>query len=99
MKTSLGVDIAEEVVHLVLLRAKGSRPELLAAASCPWSEENAGEEIASWLQSLIEEARVARPRLVVGVPASKCSIKTAELPPAKAAELVGEFLCFVIFSA
>ena len=87
MKTSLGVDITDEVARVVLLRAKGSRPELLAAASFHWSGETDREEIASQLQSLVEETGVARPRLVVGLPASGCSIKTAELPPAKAAEL------------
>ena len=88
MKTALGVQLEEKVARLVLVGLRGRHYELLGTARLSRGEGNDfAAELSLQLGSLLSEAGARLTYGAIGLPGSGCSIKTAELPPAKPAEL------------
>lgn len=83
-QTALGVDIGDDTIRVVVLRAAGRAYEVVAAGCRPVPPTEAPAEV---LAALLRELSVAPTRVAGALPASGCIIKTAELPPARPAEL------------
>lgn len=83
--TSIGVDIGDDAIHLVELRAAGSSFVVVKATAIALPEEDRSPEaFSAALASVLPRKRA---RVAVAIPAAACTFKTATLPPAKPAEL------------
>ena len=85
--TALGIDIGDDAIRIVALRATGADYAIVQAAYLPLAAENAEGEVTAQLTEFVREARVHGRRVACGLRASDCAVKTATLPPATPAEL------------
>ncbi|HEY3379701.1 MAG TPA: pilus assembly protein PilM [Armatimonadota bacterium] len=81
---ALGVDIGDDAIRLVALRARGTGYEVVDVQEIPLPEECSPDAMAQALSQLTDEART---RVAIALPASGCAFKTSLLPPAKPADL------------
>jgi len=85
--TALGVDVGDDAVRIVRLRASRAGFELLDVQRLPLPEDHDLTGAAQALSALARERGASRTRLAGALPASGCALKIADLPPARPAEL------------
>lgn len=84
---AFGVDIGDGELRIVGLHATGLRRTLTYAARIPLSADATPDDVAAVLAARLREAGAGRRRVAVALPSSGCSVKVADLPPGKPAEL------------
>lgn len=83
MATALGIDISDDALRIVELRASGNNYTVLQIVQAALPDDRSPDAIAEVLAPFAGNTR----QVAVAVPASGCIFKTALLPPAKPADL------------
>ena len=86
-KTCLGVDVGTRDIKIVELRKAGRKYEVVQATRVALAEGGVASCVSAALERFIVETSTSAANVVCSVPANACSIKFAQVPRAKPADL------------